>query len=784
MTTGNRDTLEARLANEEWGESIEYTLGVTIDGSVDPTGEYPKRDHWFSLSINQAARGYTTNNLWIGGSSLGVNYDIPRQSHSIFPFSQTNATPSGHSFEIDDTPGAERVLIKHHTGAGVELKPDGSVIVASRSHRIEVVGADHNVLVTGGGNITYDGDLNLTVNGNYNVKVGGTYNLEVGANHNENIIGSHRSEIGDVFAHYTRGNKDVRVYGNEVNFHVGEKKIVTKKDIRFLLGDQSDFIVNGGLGVRFTLNENSMFVVSSASKVVIGAEELFVFGKKGKIGSDKMHFFGELYTGPSVVEGEGEGNHPGPREGNDIGTRAVFMGNLVGRALEAWTSKYSKHAEEAHSAHYATNAAKAISAIGLSSSEVEVGIPSTMTDILGYNFLMDDGWWNVNDSSINMWDYQKASGITRAKNHITPFYTPREKWTETWLKATVYGVRKVIIDPDDEIEYKLGKVDNYSHYFTWDPSTEDIRSKLRTMDGAADKFDETNAAQCIGALLTENRLSPDYKLPAPKAPYQIKRLANKLPTPKYGYTLLGNPVERRSKTFLPKLKAGTRTVLADPLYNPDKREAPITSSTKLSKSCTISKFLGAPGSKSSLEYIPNRNRRLELARQWYLHAWIMSIIDSTEEFKDYRLQVTEGYYNPANGVNPKYKPEENVNTRKFWREPYRREDGGNIQKALDGTPINQLKYEGKAVVYTLYNSRGKIDYSKTFELALWIRDNCYYDQLSLDYDYTRPDGKMTQQLLIVMPKIDSSWKANFKLQVCTYFNRRLLSGSDLVEITD
>ena len=95
-----------------------------------------------------------------------------------------------------------------------------------------------------------------------------------------------------------------------------------------------------------------------------------------------------------------------------------------------------------------------------------------------------------------------------------------------------------------------------------------------------------------------------------------------------------------------------------------------------------------------------------------------------------------------------------------------------------------MKHEGRAVVYTLYNSRGKTDYAATFDLSLYIRDTFFYDQLSLDYDMTRPDNVMSQQLIVVMPKIEKDFKAKFEMITSTYFNRQDLDGSDLVEVSD
>lgn len=805
MTTiGNK--LKDRI-KEEGGESKEYTTGIPIDGSADPTGEYPRRYNWMATSISQAARGIKYNELWVGGSSFGVNYDLAKVSYSLYPFNSTNETPSGHTIEIDDTPGGERVLIKHNTGAGVELKQDGSVVVASRANRIEVVGADHNMTVSGQGNIVYDGDLNLTVNGNYNLTVNGTYNIEVGANENHSVHGTYIQEVGDTHQTLVRGNMDRKVWGDIFDFTASEHKIVTKKDLRFISGN--DIIPNAKRGIRMSAEKHLTTATGGFS--TFSAKRMSIIGEKGKIGGEKFHFFGSLFTGG----------------GDDTqGKNTVFHGNLVGRALEAWTAKYSKFSEDAYNAHRANYAFIAATAqagptpgiypTNEDDAKWHNGPYSQMKDGYGPDYDFSWGWTadanhvvyqsaEMDGGSVQNFDpdvtYASVNtingvAITSAHSEITheplyDYYGNPTKWWEVWNKASPYAVRKVYVDDDNTMENKIAKIDTYTYYFNWTPSMADIRSKMRTMDGANDATTapelQTNGPKCIENLLNENRISELWNIGAPPAPYEVKRTAQRIPTPRFGYSLLGNPVERASKTFLPKNKdnANNRTIVADPLYNPDKRDTPITSGTKLSKSATISRFLGAPGSRSSLEFIPLKEQRQDLARQWYLHAWLMEGIADAKEFKDYRLQVSEGYYNPAYGIRTAYQPSK-VARERYWREPYRKEDGGKTQKSIikGQYPINQLKYEGRAVAYTLYNSRGKIDYTATFDLALYIRDTFFFDQLSLDYDMLRPDKIMSQQLIVVMPKIKSDFKASFEMKVCTYFNRQLFSAADLVEIVD
>ena len=58
---------------------LEETEGVPVDGMIDPTGDYPKRDYFFGSSVNKAAVGAKVNNLALGGSELGIDLELPSQ---------------------------------------------------------------------------------------------------------------------------------------------------------------------------------------------------------------------------------------------------------------------------------------------------------------------------------------------------------------------------------------------------------------------------------------------------------------------------------------------------------------------------------------------------------------------------------------------------------------------------------------------------------------------------------------------------------------------------------
>ena len=546
--------------------SEEYTTGIPIDGSVDPTGEYPRRNNWFGNSVSQAGRGVKVNNVWLSGSDIGVNFDVPIAGPSIFPFNQANETPSGHSFELDDTPGNERILIKHHSGAGVELKPDGSVLLSAISNQVQVVGGSQSVIVSGPGNLVYDGDLNLKVNGNYNLHVGGTFNVDVGSNENHSVHGTYITEVGDVHQTIVRGNKDTKVYGDVLNYSNGEQKYVSKNDVRVMTG--RDFITNSNRHQRHTAVD--YYTTSSGKQTSISSEKVNINGKYGKVGGENWHHIGSLFTGPE----------------DDQGTNTVFHGNLVGRALEAWTSKYSLYASEAHSAHisnfatvadWADSAGFALCADAALNAEfaneagfatlseyadhasqsenanrARVAKTQTVATVVPYNPLLEnkpdqpevdidcdadnekypdwvnpviwDGstidisgqnrpdykfkWgWNVQDNTVyeqqttflhdpdDPESLQGPDGVQK----VSPFYGSAD-WWEVWNKTSPFAVRKVVIDYDDTIRDKISKVDGYTYYFRWTPSTDEVRSKLRTMDGANDSCDFSRDADRWGEV--------------------------------------------------------------------------------------------------------------------------------------------------------------------------------------------------------------------------------------------------------------------------------------------
>lgn len=85
-------------------------------------------------------------------------------------------TPAGHRLVFDDTPGAERVELRHRLGGGFEVLPDGSITVLSNGTVTES-SKDRNTRVEGTRRTEVGGDEVLKVRGNYTLEIDGAYNV-------------------------------------------------------------------------------------------------------------------------------------------------------------------------------------------------------------------------------------------------------------------------------------------------------------------------------------------------------------------------------------------------------------------------------------------------------------------------------------------------------------------------------------------------------------------------------------------------------------------------------
>lgn len=398
--------------------AVENTEGVPIDGFQDPTGEYPKNEYFYGSSINKSARGLKVENLYLGGGTVNTPLNLEDQEPSQFPFNQVKETSSGHIISYDDTPGGERILIKHRKGAGVEVRADGSVVISALNNKVEVTGGDQTVIVEGNGKLVYNGNLTLEVTGDYNVNVGGDYNVNVAGNTRTEIQQNSNTTVGRNTKYTTKGTATYKTVEHEARLVLGNEDHIVKGYWHNNIGAEVEmFSAN-----RFQVSAEEEIAMSSL-QANISATEISVLGMKGAIGGEAVEFTGPVYMGP-------KGAVP-------FTSGAAFYGSFHGQALEAINSK---------TAHKAENAKTAMVASRKKGGQPSGGAPDVPTNM---------------ESPTPQKPVPKTDAVAGI------------------LSDGHLSIRAIVIDTNDGIRNAILLRDDYEGVFEKSPTINEIRSTLR-----------------------------------------------------------------------------------------------------------------------------------------------------------------------------------------------------------------------------------------------------------------------------------------------------------------
>lgn len=102
------------------------------------------------------------------------------QNPPQYPYNNITKTQSGHTFELDDTPGRERVRLNHRSKTFLEFHPNGDAVYKVFGNGYEIHMKGKNVLIKGTCNITVEGNCNMEVKGDMTQTISGDYNVTVG----------------------------------------------------------------------------------------------------------------------------------------------------------------------------------------------------------------------------------------------------------------------------------------------------------------------------------------------------------------------------------------------------------------------------------------------------------------------------------------------------------------------------------------------------------------------------------------------------------------------------
>lgn len=386
----------------------------------DAGGEYPHEEYLNTASTNFAARGLKRNNLYLGGGDRQLSLDLDTQLNSVYPLNQVRETVSGHVTEVDDTPGAERMLFKHRTGSGVELRADGTVIISATNNTIRITAGDEKVIIEGDGHISYNGNLTLDVTGDYDVKVGGDYNVRVAGDKNEEVIGSIKQRVYRDKETNVHQNKSEYVLGVTTETRLGDHNTIVKGDVK----NYTEGSVEHFSGNTLTMTAESQVIMTSPN-INIGASSLTVIGDSGTIGGENIIGYDyNHYTGHSLTANDTISTNTAIIA--ERTTCTEFVGSLTGKA------SFAAKADQAGSAPLGP---------GSGGGSQQTGTPTPV-----------DPKATVLPTPVIMTDY-----ITKSSN----------------------GVRKVSIDNSDVIKNQLNKSVDYGNVADRKLNSSEVRSKMR-----------------------------------------------------------------------------------------------------------------------------------------------------------------------------------------------------------------------------------------------------------------------------------------------------------------
>ena len=132
-------------------------------------------------------------NIAVAASGLETEpppaFEEPAPAYNAqYPYNRVIETGS-HSIELDDTPGAERIMIRHNSGSYVSIDSRGTSVYKSVSDKYEVNDMNQHVYVGGKSYVTIMGDSHVLVQGNKVEEVVGDFTQIIHGNHLMSVAG-------------------------------------------------------------------------------------------------------------------------------------------------------------------------------------------------------------------------------------------------------------------------------------------------------------------------------------------------------------------------------------------------------------------------------------------------------------------------------------------------------------------------------------------------------------------------------------------------------------------
>lgn len=189
----------------------------------------------------------------IGGSD--EKWDQPTASYnSEYPHNNVWET-AHHSIELDDTPGGERITVRHKSGSFIEIDSRGTTTNKTVGDQYDVMNRKQHVVVGGMSTVTIMGNSYVYVRGNKIEEIEGDLETLVHGNHHLSVGG--QSTINAEMAQIRGG--DVKIHAN-----AGTLAINANKELQLSAGN-----LGGAPGVPITYGAISV----KGEKILVDATD-------------------------------------------------------------------------------------------------------------------------------------------------------------------------------------------------------------------------------------------------------------------------------------------------------------------------------------------------------------------------------------------------------------------------------------------------------------------------------------------------------------------------------
>lgn len=255
-----RTTLEEELRRLRGSGSTEATAGEAYSGYASPSVDPSVATYWEEPPSGYAAK---------------------------YPYNRVIETASGHSIELDDTPGAERIMIWHHSGSYIQLTGT-STTHKNMSDTYQIDERNHHVFIGGNNVVTIEGDSYVLVKGNKVEEIEGDYkqivhgNIQVGGGGRVEINGADRTDIRSSCLSLESNveNLDIRT-GKNITFESGETINFNSKNIRVSASETMN--ITGERGLFLSSSAGDLHLKSQGNMFINPNENLFMRTEGGSI---------------------------------------------------------------------------------------------------------------------------------------------------------------------------------------------------------------------------------------------------------------------------------------------------------------------------------------------------------------------------------------------------------------------------------------------------------------------------------------------------------------------